>query len=103
MPVLSVPPEQAAFFVSVLVVMTPAGRLSVTFTLLSAESLGGAMLMVRELVPPGEMLTVPKLFEPVMGRVLEYTFTLALLEALELHIAPLPLLKQASPTGMVLV
>ena len=102
-PVLSVPPEQAPFFVSVLVVLTPVGRLSVTLTLVIVESLGAIMLTVMMLVPPGAMLVVANTFEPVIGKVPVYTLSVAPLEGDGLQISPLPLLKQAPLVLIVLV
>src|ERR1700690_2090268 len=103
-PGLRVPFKQFALLVTAFVVVTPAGRLSVTLTLCKAVSLGAMILIVMTLVPPGAMLAIAaplNCFEPVIGTALAETVRLAVLEATELQIAPL--LKHTLPMGMVFV
>src|SRR5512140_872716 len=64
-PGLRVPFWQAADFVTAFVVVTPAGRMSVTLTLCKAVSLGAMILIVKTLVPLGAILGLLKVFDPV--------------------------------------
>ena len=66
---LRLPPEQFADFDAAveLEIVTPAGRASVTLTLVRLVSDGAMTLMVRSVFAPGRMLAGVNDFEPVTG------------------------------------